>query len=111
MDNRMTIYPNIDMERTGRKLRFAIKTAGYDVRTIQEYLHLSCPQPIYRWFKGKILPSVDHLYMLSILLGLHMEELLVPRQKDFLSFSKELDKNPSAKRLLLYYNHLTNKAA
>jgi hypothetical protein len=83
MDNRMTIYPNIDMERTGRKLRFAIKTAGYDVRTIQEYLHLSCPQPIYRWFKGKILPSVDHLYMLSILLGLHMEELLIPQQKNF----------------------------
>jgi hypothetical protein len=65
------------------KLRFAIKNAGYDVRTIQEYLHLSCPQPIYRWFKGKILPSVDHLYMLSILLGLHMEELLIPQQKNF----------------------------
>lgn len=107
----MNIYPNIDMERTGMKLRFAIKTAGYDVRTIQEYLHLSCPQPIYRWFKGKILPSVDHLYMLSILLGLHMEELLVPRQIDFLSFTKKYDNNPSAKRLLLYYRHLNNKAA
>lgn len=52
-----------------------IKAAGYDVKYIQQYLHLSCPQSIYRWFKGKILPSVEHLSALSILLGVHMEKL------------------------------------
>ena len=69
-------YPNIDMQRTGRKLKQMIETAGYTPRMIQEYLHLSCVQPIYRWYKGLILPSVDHLLMLSELLGVHMEDFL-----------------------------------
>lgn len=75
------IYPNIDMQETGTKLRRIARNAGYSVKDIQEYLHLSCPQPVYRWFNGTILPTVDHLYMLSILFDVHMEELLVPVQK------------------------------
>lgn len=74
-----TNYCNIDMEETGKKLRSSIFSAGFTVKDIQNYLQLSCPQPIYRWFKGKMLPSVDHLYMLSLLLGMHMEELLVAK--------------------------------
>ena len=70
-------YPNIDMQRTGGRLKYILESAGYTPRIIQEYLHLSCVQPIYRWYKGKILPSVDHLFMLSELLNVHMEELLV----------------------------------
>ena len=72
-------YPNIDMQRTGKKLKHMIKSAGYTPRIIQDYLHLSCVQPIYRWYKGKILPSVDHLFMLSELLNVHMEDLLVKK--------------------------------
>ena len=67
----------IDVEQTGLRLKQAVKCAGYDVKTIQEYLQLSCPQPIYRWFKGKLLPSVDHLLALSILLHVRMDDLLV----------------------------------
>lgn len=65
------IYPNIDMQRTGIRLKEFTQKRGYCVADIQEYLHLSCPQPVYRWFKGMILPSVDHLLMLSELLGVH----------------------------------------
>ena len=72
-------YPNIDMKQTGIKLKHIIEAAGYTPRMIQEYLHLSCVQPIYRWYKGLILPSVDHLLMLSELLGVHMEDLLVKK--------------------------------
>ncbi len=72
-------YPDIDMERTGQRLQQCVHRAGYAVKDIQEYLHLSCPQPVYRWFKGTILPSVNHLFMLSRLLGMHMEDLLVQR--------------------------------
>ena len=68
---------HVDVERTGLRLKQAVKCAGYDVKTIQEYLHLSCPQPIYRWFQGKLLPSVDHLLALSILLHVRMDDLLV----------------------------------
>ena len=72
-------YPNIDMQRTGRKLKRMIESAGYTPRMIQDYLHLSCVQPIYRWYKGLILPSVDHLFMLSELLKVHMEDFLVKK--------------------------------
>lgn len=77
----MNIYTNIDMKKTGKRIETVVKAAGFDVKTIQSYLHLSCPQPIYRWFKGQVLPSVDHLYVLSGLLGVHMEELLVPKRR------------------------------
>lgn len=95
-------YPNIDMKCTGLHLKNLIEAAGYTVREIQEYLHLSCPQPIYRWFKGQILPSVDHLLMLSRLLHMHMEELLI-MQGSF-DFSMR-------KRLLVYYSKLCIQAA
>lgn len=70
-------YPNINMEKTGILLRDKVSEQGYTVKDIQKYLGLSCPQPIYRWFKGKVLPSLDHLLMLSRILHVHMEELLV----------------------------------
>ena len=66
-------YPNLDLKQSGNLLRYQIRKSGYSVRDIQNYLVLSCPQPVYRWFQGKTLPSVDHLYALSRLLGVHME--------------------------------------
>ena len=82
VDNRVSkriTYPNIDLQRTGQKMKNMIESAGYTPRMIQKYLHLSCVQPIYRWYKGLILPSVDHLFMLSQLLGVHMEDFLVAK--------------------------------
>lgn len=70
-------YPHIDIQRTGVLLKKKVEEAGYTVKELQEKLMLSCPQPIYRWFKGKVLPSVNHLYALSQMLHVHMEELLV----------------------------------
>ena len=72
-------YPDVDLMRTGAMLKDQIQSAGYTVKDIQQYLMLSCPQPIYRWYSGKILPSVNHLYAISRLLGVHMEELIVAK--------------------------------
>lgn len=74
-------YPNLDLKQSGSLMRYQIRRSGYTVRDIQDYLVLSCPQPVYRWFQGKTLPSVDHLYALSRLLGVHMEELLAGAQE------------------------------
>ena len=71
------MFQPIDQVKTGIKLKKMLKAAGYEVSDIQKYLHLSCPQSIYRWFKGKTLPSVEHLCALSKLLNVHMEDLLV----------------------------------
>lgn len=70
-------YRYIDLEKTGKHLESLIRQRGYSVKDIQNFLHLSCPQPVYRWIRGQILPSVDHLYVLAEVLQVHMEELLV----------------------------------
>lgn len=68
---------SIDMIETGKQLKKFAKRSGYSVKDVQQYLGLSCPQPVYRWYKGVILPSVDNLLRLSELYHVHMEELLV----------------------------------
>lgn len=77
--SRKYTYPGIDMQETGKRIKYMLESAGYTPRMIQRYLHLACVQPIYRWYNGLILPSVDHLFALSKLLGVHMEELLVSK--------------------------------
>ena len=70
-------YRYIDLKKTGRNIERLIRKRGYSVKDIQYFLHLSCPQPVYRWIRGQILPSVDHLYVLAEVLQVYMEELLV----------------------------------
>lgn len=96
------MYQPIDQVKTGIKLKMMLKVAGYDVKYIQEYLHLSCPQSIYRWFKGKALPSVEHLCALSKLLNVHMEELVVLQGESVVYSLAEFTDNPRCKRLLAY---------
>ena len=111
MTKRIT-YPNIDMEQTGRRLKYLIESAGYTPRMIQEYLHLSCVQPIYRWYKGKILPSVDHLLMLSELLNMHMEDFLV--KKDVLPIIYDIEQynvEATQRRIILYWNKMYQSIA
>ena len=90
----------------GILLKETIEKVGYTVKDIQKILHLSCPQPIYRWFKGIILPSVNHLYVLSRLLKLHMEDLLVPRQENIGATEVNMDCISSDKRLYEYQESL-----
>lgn len=102
--SRKPTYPNIDMQRTGSKLKSMIEAAGYTPRMIQDYLHLSCVQPIYRWYKGLILPSVDHLFMLSELLGVHMEEMLVKKSAEFFTYDiTQEDLQVTQRRISAYY--------
>lgn len=100
------MYQSIDQAKTGLILKMMLKAAGYDVKYIQEYLHFSCPQSIYRWFRGKALPSVENLCALSKLLGVHMEDLLV-LQGEFVIFNiMKLWGNSQTKRFLPYVKYL-----
>ncbi len=105
----MNNYQNIDMCKTGKNIESMIKNAGYNVKTIQKYLQLSCPQPIYRWYKGQILPTVDHLFMLSKLLHVHMEELIVQKQDKIECLIFENESKSREQRMILYCNRLREK--
>ena len=104
------MFQPINQIKTGRKLKAMLRMAGYDVKYIQEYLHLSCPQSIYRWFKGRALPSVQHLCALSKLLNVHMEDLLVMEGESLSHSMIKLVNNPTTKRLLAYVNCLQKVA-
>jgi len=111
MSKRIT-YPNIDMQQTGIKLKHMLESGGYTPRVIQEYLHLSCVQPIYRWYKGKILPSVDHLLMLSELLNVHMEDLLVKKNAVPVIYDiEQCYAQVAQKRIMAYYKKIYQSVA
>ena len=76
------------------------------MKFVQEYLHLSCPQPIYRWFKGKILPSIENLYALGRLLGIHMEELLVLQEQAVDDRKSGAMDDKRLRRMLIYVRYI-----
>ena len=96
------------MKLTGKKLSYLAKLRGYSVKDIQEYLGLACPQPVYRWYKGIILPSVDNLLRLSELFGVHIEELLVTDLVKLINAYEftTVDYTAMEKRILLYTSML-----
>ena len=104
------MYQSIDQIKTGAKLKMMLKAAGYEVRDIQKYLHLSCPQSIYRWYKGKILPSVEHLCALSKLLNVHMEDLLVLQGQPMEDSIVEARDDVRIRRLFSYMKYLQEAA-
>ncbi len=71
-------YRSIDMAATGRNIAELRRTHGYSVADLQHYFGFDAPQAIYKWQRGQSIPSTDNLYALSYLLGVSMEEILVP---------------------------------
>lgn len=92
----------IDPIKSGKKLKIMLESAGYDVKYIQDYLNLSCPQSIYRWYKGKALPSLEHLAALSKLLGVQMEQLLVSQRETLVQSLRISRKEKQIKRIKRY---------
>lgn len=71
-------FPVIDLSATGANILRLRRARGLSVRDLQRYFGFEEPQAIYKWQRGKSLPSVDNLYALSILLDVPMNEILVP---------------------------------
>ena len=74
----MKMFPVIDLVATGQNIVRLRKERGLTVRDLQNWFGFEEPQAIYKWQKGKSLPTVDNLYALGTLLDVPMEEILVP---------------------------------
>ena len=94
-------YTSMDMVMTGHLIKRLVEEAGYSVSALQKELKLACPQPIYRWYKGQNLPSVDNLFILSGMLGLHMEDFLI-QKNERLCLIEESENKFIFRRLLMY---------
>ena len=73
------MFPVIDMAATGANILRLRKERGLTVRDLQDWFGFEEPQAIYKWQKGKSLPTVDNLYALGALLEVPMEQILVQR--------------------------------
>ena len=72
------MFPVIDLAATGENIARLRKDRGLTVRDLQNWFGFEEPQAIYKWQKGKSLPTVDNLYALGALLDVPLEEILVP---------------------------------
>ena len=73
----MKDLPTIDMVKTGKRIENLRKESGFFVSELQEYLGFNTPQSIYKWQKGKVVPTVDHLVALASLFGVTMDEIII----------------------------------
>ena len=74
----MHAFPVIDLVATGNNIRRLRLERGFSVRDLQRFFGFEQPQAIYMWQRGASLPTVDTLYALGSLLGVPMDQILVP---------------------------------
>ncbi len=74
------MIPTIDIEATGENIKRIRKMRGVSVREMQKTLGFTNPQAIYKWQKGKCLPSIDNLIILAWMLESTIDEILVRKE-------------------------------
>lgn len=73
-------YPVIDLKKTGENIKRLREARCISVVDLQYFLGLASPQAIYYWQRGINLPTVDHLYALSRLFKVSMDDILIPQE-------------------------------
>ena len=73
----MSMFPVIDMVRTGQNIRNLRIAAGLSVRQVQAALGFATPQAIYKWQRGLAMPTIDNLIVLAVLFGVTIDEIII----------------------------------
>lgn len=98
----------IDMKKTGDRLKKLCEEKSITVRNIQDELGIGAFQSVYNWFKGKSLPSLDNMYRLSRLLNVPMEKIIVDNVKIIFADWVQWD-NIVPKHLFTYHEKIREK--
>lgn len=75
-------FPLIDIRSTGQNIERLVKERQLSIRTLQTYFGFDTPRAIYKWLRGEHLPSVDHLFALSKLLRVPIQDILIEQEND-----------------------------
>ena len=67
----------IDQIATGKRIKQLCREMGVPPRDIMEEMGFTSTVPVYKWFSGKSLPSIDNLIILERLLDVRQEDILV----------------------------------
>lgn len=101
------MIPTIDRVRTGKRLKYLMDKQGITVKDIQNYLSLSCVQTVYRWLEGVNVPAIDHLYALSGLFHVAMDDIVVGNRPPLFPNGNAL----FPERMVLYFQFFSQCAA
>lgn len=85
------MFPQINKKQMGQRLKRIMRRKKVAPKEVQQFLGLSCVQTVYRWMEGVNVPCIDHLYALSILLEVTLDELVAGnfgRSDAFVSIEK-----------------------
>jgi transcriptional regulator with XRE-family HTH domain len=55
---------------------------GFGPVSVCEQFGIGSLQTVYNWMSGRNLPSIDHLYDLSVLLTVSIDDIIVPARCD-----------------------------
>ena len=86
----MSDFPVIDLAATGKNIKRLRKKRGFTVGDLQKYFGFTTPQAIYKWQRGQSLPSVDHLYAMSRLFNVSMQDILVEEDQDTVFYRRKI---------------------
>lgn len=118
-------YPQIDKEKTGKRILEMMREAKLSVAGLQKKLYMDSPQGIYLWLNGKNCPSVDHLYAMAHIFHVKVDDILcgnMDDEDDAVSITQNshlgdltqgeirntrMDSAGAMKRLLRYYMYLS----
>ena len=72
-----TKKPVIDMTATGARIKELRLKTKLSVSEVQSMLCLTSPEAIYKWEKGKYMPSIDNCLALASIFNVRVEDLIV----------------------------------
>jgi len=61
----------------GQQIKALCKEKGLKPGDVSEAVGIGTVQSIYKWYRGEVIPEIEHLYLLSRLLGTTVDELLI----------------------------------
>ena len=68
--------PVVNSAGTGRNIDRLRRDAGMSVREMQDVFGFTTPQAVYKWIRGKSVPTVDNLVVLSALFGVSIDDIV-----------------------------------
>ena len=71
----------IDLEATGNNIKHLREDAGLSVQKLADIFEFETTQVIYQWQKGKHLPSLENLFLLSCLFKKDINEIVLLKIK------------------------------
>ena len=79
------LIPTINMKATGENIEKLRKQCGLSVRDLQDIFDFGTPQAIYKWQRGRTLPTLDNLVVLAAVFGVLMDEIIITNSAESLS--------------------------